>query len=300
MYTTSSPPLFSVLLCNYNYANYVGSAIQSVLSQTLADFELIVVDDGSTDNSVSVITSFLDHRIKLIQQDNAGQAAAFNRAFAASRGKYIAFLDSDDFWSSDKLERVADVFLQHANVSLVQHPMSVVDEHSRVAGKTHPPITFSGKLDLLREYQLQKHTNFFSTTSGIACTRESLQNIFPIDRNWKICADVLFTRPSPLFGFMYTIAENLGSYRIHGANNWNGGAAQKELDSNNRLYVDYTNEWLARFRPGIRIDYDKSVVHQRIVRSNHRRFTPSWFFETVKLNERKCRLVLARIFGPKN
>ena len=99
-------PAVSVVIPTYNRASYIGEALESVLSQTFKDWELIVVDDGSTDNTQGVIKSFLnkDNRIRCIRQENRGAVAARNKALEVASGKYVAFLDDDDRWLPDKLE----------------------------------------------------------------------------------------------------------------------------------------------------------------------------------------------------
>jgi glycosyltransferase involved in cell wall biosynthesis len=94
----------SVIIPNFNNANYIAECIDSVLSQTYKDFELIVVDDGSTDNSIEVLESY-ESRIRILRQSNAGVATARNLGVLDSRGSIIAFLDSDDLWRADKLEK---------------------------------------------------------------------------------------------------------------------------------------------------------------------------------------------------
>ena len=101
----------SVIITTYNRAHLVGKAIKSVLNQTFQDFELIVVDDGSTDNTEEVINSFNDTRIRYIRHKiNKGGNAARNTGLRNSKGEYIAFLDSDDEWLPEKLERQLEVF----------------------------------------------------------------------------------------------------------------------------------------------------------------------------------------------
>lgn len=94
----------SVIIPAYNRANLIGETIQSVLDQTFTDFEIIVVDDGSTDNTREVIDSFKDPRISYKYQENRGVAAARNTGIRFSGGEYIAFLDSDDLWLPQNLE----------------------------------------------------------------------------------------------------------------------------------------------------------------------------------------------------
>jgi len=102
--------MVSVIIPTYNRALLLSRAVQSVLDQTYQDFELIIIDDGSTDNTGEVINSFHNKKIKYIQhKKNEGAATARNRGIRASRGEYIAFLDSDDEWLQRKLEKQINV-----------------------------------------------------------------------------------------------------------------------------------------------------------------------------------------------
>ena len=105
-------PAFSIIIPTFNRATLVLGAIQSVLDQTFADFELIVVDDGSTDNTREVIESINDPRLRYIRQENKGVSAARNTGVATSNGKYITFLDSDDEVLPTWLEHFAQAFNQ--------------------------------------------------------------------------------------------------------------------------------------------------------------------------------------------
>lgn len=113
----SMSPAVSVIIPSYNRAHMLGTAINSVLAQVFQDWELIVVDDGSTDNTEEVVHAFGDERIRYIRQGrNSGASAARNRCLAVSRGRYVAFLDSDDEWFPEKLTRQMAVFRQSALV----------------------------------------------------------------------------------------------------------------------------------------------------------------------------------------
>lgn len=104
-------PEVSVIIPTYNRAHLISRAIQSVLNQTYRDFELIIVDDGSMDNTENVVKSFNDMRIKYIQcKENRGASAARNTGIRASKGEYIAFQDSDDEWFPNKLEKQIEAF----------------------------------------------------------------------------------------------------------------------------------------------------------------------------------------------
>jgi glycosyltransferase involved in cell wall biosynthesis len=98
-----SRPQISVVMPVYNVEAYVAEAIASVLAQSHADFELIVVDDGGSDASMAICQGFDDPRIRIVHQENRGLAGARNSGIAAARGEYVALLDSDDRWHKDKL-----------------------------------------------------------------------------------------------------------------------------------------------------------------------------------------------------
>jgi len=99
-------PLISVIIPTFNRAREVRRAIQSVLDQSFCDFELLVMDDGSTDNTLEIVSSFKDPRIHYETAENSGgPAIPRNRGIRLAKAKYIAFLDSDDWWEPKKLEK---------------------------------------------------------------------------------------------------------------------------------------------------------------------------------------------------
>jgi glycosyltransferase involved in cell wall biosynthesis len=100
---SSRPATFSVVIPAYNTADTLGEAIDSVLAQTRQDFEIIVVDDGSSDDTAAVAEGFGDRRIRVYRQENAGPSAARNRGIAEALGEYVSSLDSDDLWLPDYL-----------------------------------------------------------------------------------------------------------------------------------------------------------------------------------------------------
>jgi len=126
-------PKVSVIVISYNMARLVTRAIQSIFSQTFRDYEILFVDDGSTDDTKQVVESFGD-RVRYFYQENAGLAAARNRGILASRGEYIAFLDSDDYWVPDKLEVQVAVLDKNPRVGLVHARALVVNEEGKPRG----------------------------------------------------------------------------------------------------------------------------------------------------------------------
>ena len=111
-------PQFSVIIPLYNKAPYVGKAVESVVGQTYGEWELVVVDDGSTDGSGDTVKAFTDNRIHLMRQENAGVGMARNNGVAASHGEYLCFLDADDWWEPTFLEEMAGLIERHPDAGI--------------------------------------------------------------------------------------------------------------------------------------------------------------------------------------
>jgi len=216
-------PLVSVLVSNYNYARYIAETIQSVLDQTYANFELLVCDDGSTDDSVSVIEQFQqkDPRVHLIRKANGGQASGFNTAFAASHGEIIAFLDSDDVYLPNKLAKIVAGFQRHPDSGFGVHRVIRVNEARRRQGvwplSAELPEGWYGQR-LLQDSGILPYT---PPTSGISLRRDVALRIFPLPLDAKpACADQLITRFAPLLTRVSREDDALAEYRLHGSNNY--------------------------------------------------------------------------------
>lgn len=141
MTTDPAPPLVSVVMPVWNTAGHVGAAIASVRAQSFGAWELIVVDDASDDGSADAIAAAAagDGRIRLLRHEtNRGAAAARNTALACARGRFIAFLDSDDLWKPEKLAaQLAHV--EHTGAALVFSAYERIDAAGRVTGIIRPP-----------------------------------------------------------------------------------------------------------------------------------------------------------------
>lgn len=124
---TNIYPGVSIVIPTYNRATLLRQALQSVLNQTFSDWEAIIIDTFSQDNTIEVVESFRDPRIRLVNFWKKGViAASRNVGIKTARGEYIAFLDSDDTWYPDKLEKVMEFFKQHPEVDLVCHDVYAV------------------------------------------------------------------------------------------------------------------------------------------------------------------------------
>ncbi|TLX73210.1 glycosyltransferase family 2 protein [Labilibacter sediminis] len=113
----SKSPFFSVIIPMYNAELYIKQTINAVLSQSFEHYEVLIIDDGSTDKSAEHVSGFDDKRIRLISQANGGVSSARNKGLAFAKGKYIAFLDADDHWYSDHLQQAYDFFSANSNIN---------------------------------------------------------------------------------------------------------------------------------------------------------------------------------------
>lgn len=134
--------LISIVMPTYNCGRFIGESIDSVLAQTYPHWELIIVDDCATDNTEQIVSQYTDSRIRYMRNEyNMGAALTRNRALREAKGRYIAFLDSDDLWAPDKLARQM-AFMQQNGHAFTYHEYTEIDEASKplgvyVSGKSH-------------------------------------------------------------------------------------------------------------------------------------------------------------------
>lgn len=212
-------PLVSVLITNYNYGQYVGEAIQSVCAQTYTHFEVVVCDDGSTDNSCAVIESWCrkDPRVRLIGQANSGHGSAMNAAFSIAKGDVVALLDGDDLACERRLELVVQAFRRHPEAGLVTHPLEILDPQGNSGGRDPEEPLDEG---WLAPPLLQGPEPVFPPTSGLALRMEIARRVYPMpwprvsfaDWNWAVREGAAFLAP------VAALNRTLGVYRLHGGN----------------------------------------------------------------------------------
>lgn len=130
---------FSVIMPCYNVAPFVAEAIHSVLRQSFRDFELIMVDDGSTDETATICSRFLGHNVHLVSQTNRGLAGARNSGIRAAKGEYIALLDSDDVWHPRKLERHLALLEANPELGISFDPSTFMDDRGALLGIVQKP-----------------------------------------------------------------------------------------------------------------------------------------------------------------
>ena len=208
----------SVVISNHNYADFVGIAIRSALEQIAPVHEVIVVDDGSTDNSREVLEVFQrDPRVHVIFQKNQGQASAINRGFAASHGDIVIFLDADDTLKPDTVSTVLANWQPGA--SQCQFALEFIDVDGKVRG-LHPLSQIVEYGDVFWKLLVAGQYRYMPT-SGHAFSRHALEPILPMPvQQWRLCADTYLVTASTAYGPVVQIPEPLGYYRLHGQNRW--------------------------------------------------------------------------------
>ncbi len=214
-------PLVSIIITNFNYGHFLGSAIDSVLCQSYPSIEVIVVDDGSTDKSSAVLNSY-GNRILPIFKQNGGQASAMNAGFLQSHGKFIIFLDADDMLLPNIVQNVVEVFRTHQNVVKVMYCMEVIDADGRPTGEIKPHPHLPLRSGDLRRYILSSPFDMtWMATSGNAFAAGTLQKILPIpEQDYPIMADFYLSHLVALFGLAVFLPEVGAHYRLHNANNF--------------------------------------------------------------------------------
>jgi glycosyltransferase involved in cell wall biosynthesis len=132
VYKAADAGLVSVIIPTYNRADFIGDSIRSVLEQTYSNLELIVVDDGSTDDTESVVAAFSDPRFRYVRQPNRGRSNARNQALSLAKGKYITFLDSDDMYLPDKVQLQVNYLRSHPGTGMVYTSAHCVDDQGNM------------------------------------------------------------------------------------------------------------------------------------------------------------------------
>ena len=208
----------SVIIPNYNYARYVGEAIESVINQTYTNIEIVVVNNGSTDNSLEILEGFGD-RIKLVNQENLGQSGARKSGLLKATGDFIAFLDADDTWEPQKIEK--QLLLFSPTTELVYCGIGRFSGKSKSRISTHLP-RFNGSC--AQDFVSQPGVSIvLSGESTAIFTRALLEKVGGFDPELNSAAGWDFFRRCSKFTDFDFVPEALTNYRIHDSNMSNNG-----------------------------------------------------------------------------
>ena len=213
-------PLVSVCIPSYNHEKYIGELIQSVLDQTLTDFELIICDDKSSDNTPSVIESFKDSRIqKYFNKENLGVAANINKVLSIARGKYVVGIGSDDLMLPDNLRRKVEVLEKNPQVGFVYSDYIEINEKGNSTGRKRPrnpdhDCVISNEVCFIR---LMQEGNFIAASS-VMTRKECFDRLGLYDERLRSNQDYeMWLRISLQYDCAY-LSEPLIKYRWHATN----------------------------------------------------------------------------------
>lgn len=206
-------PAISVVITNYNYERFVATAIQSVLRQSRPADQVIVVDDGSTDQSRSVIRSFAD-RVELHFQCNEGVRSVYNTGFELSRGDLTLFLDSDDALYEEALQMLENAFAP--GIAKIQFDLDVIDGFGAYTGRRYCNFAEGYTSQCVAaEFAASGHY-IWPVTSGNAYARHFMSKVMPLTP--PVSHDGVLNTIAPLYGAVVTIPRPLGQYRVHTLN----------------------------------------------------------------------------------
>jgi hypothetical protein len=220
----------SIIITNHNYARFLPDAIESALAQTHPDCQVVVVDDGSTDESRAVLERYAT--VQTVLQDNRGQAAAFNAGFERASSDVVIFLDADDRLDADTGRIVARVFERDLHVAKVMYRLRIIDADGVPTGEVRPLPHLPLRSGDLRPYVLRFPFDMaWTATSGNAFPAAALTSIFPIpEREYPLGADWYLSHLTPLLGEVVFLDQIGGSYRIHDANRYERNPGRPDLD----------------------------------------------------------------------
>ena len=204
MITMEDTPIFSVIIPTYNREKILGRAIDSILAQTFDNFELIIVDDGSKDQTKKLVNSYRDERVKYIYKENGGQNSALNRGLKEARGCYIAFCDSDDAWLPTKLEKTYEKYMQDEEIGVVY---------------CWTGVNRNGKIELARNDFLEGHIykevltqGYLTSPTFLSCKKSCFETIGEFDLKVINCQDDDFCFNLCRYFKVALIKEILGVY----------------------------------------------------------------------------------------
>lgn len=208
----------SVLIDNYNYSTYIQDAVDSVLAQTYPEIEIIIVDDGSTDDSRAIINRLCcknPFKIKAVFKENNGQASAFNSGFAVCTGEVICLLDSDDLFEPDKVEKVVEKY--KLGYEYIYNHYTPIVSGGAAKGCGTKQFPYNGR-NLFLVYYISKYPGDVAST--LSFSKKLGNRIFPIENedSWRIQADDWIVFSAGMMVKSCFISDKLTKYRIHGGN----------------------------------------------------------------------------------
>ena len=242
----TAQPLVSVIINNFNYGSFLSQAIDSALSQTYEQVEVVVVDDGSTDHSREVIARY-GSRVKVVYKSNGGQSSALNAGFSISSGAIVCLLDADDWFMPKKVETVVGYFASHPELEWVFDPVLMTFPNG--ATEVSPQKFPHNILVDVRRYPGRSGPNG-PPTSGLSFSRGLLARLLPMSEDIRIYSDNYLKFAGVSIAAGLQLSEPLSAQRIH-ASNLATRRADKVLERT-KFHLLITRELRRNFPPAAR------------------------------------------------
>lgn len=263
--------LVSVLINNYNYGAYLGEAVASVLAQTHENLELIIVDDGSTDDSRRIIENLASRHSRIVAccKSNGGQLSAFNAGYALARGDVLFFLDADDLYHPDYVAKAVEIYRAQQDCDFLfcayerfgaVHESVVKDYPDRLTD-----LGYTGLVTYCRR------TWIGAPTSMLSLRRSLADQFFPIpfEQEWRIRADDCLIWLASLFnGRKFYLKEPSLAYRVHDHNHFFGRAPNPDAEYRRTLSCARLFAWAAegngQYRYLSGVDLGKALLEEAV------------------------------------
>ncbi len=249
-----SEPIVSVIVCVYNGAGFLAATLDSALAQTYSAFELIVIDDGSTDGSMDLLGEYSDPRIRTIRQPNRGAAAALQAGIDLARGKYVALLDQDDIWESGKLRCHVELFEKKPEIDLTFSWFRLIDGQGNDMGlhssRYRGTISFR---DLLCDFVIGASSNVVIRRSALSAVH--VEAGLPRVYDWDLFLRIALLAPNNV----EAIPKDLMRYRRR------DGQISSDVES-------VKQEWLRALTQLRDLVPDQVAQVEKLARSNMHRY----------------------------
>lgn len=240
---------FSIVIPLYNKENYIVDAINSILNQSHSNFEVIVVNDGSTDNSKQRVLAFDDKRIKLINQKNQGVSKSRNRGIKSAKGKYIAFLDADDKWKKNFLSNIVSLINKYPNAAAygTAYEIEYSDNKTKKIKFKTLPNNWQGIIEDYFKEAVKGREILWTCTTVVSKNIFDEIGLFPIGLN-KAEDTFIWTKLALNYNVAYS-TESLAIYRKYDEHS----LSKNIMDKNDFIFADYAKEFIENNK----LDYDK-------------------------------------------
>ncbi|MCC5634378.1 glycosyltransferase [Nostoc sp. CHAB 5844] len=249
LHKAESQPLVSIIIGNYNYDRFLSQAIDSALNQTYRNVEVIVVDDGSKDNSREIIASY-GNKITPILKENGGQPSNYNAGFAASKGQIICFLDSDDIFQANKVAKIVKIFEFSEQIAWCFHSLQLTDEKLNYLDIVTTKNYTSRQCDFRELIKTGRIPPHLPPSSGLCFRRTLLEQILPMPTTKAMPGSdhyVKFMAVGLSEGFI--LGDDLTLQRIHGSNM---GTLRSDAKKVRAREYTYTSVWVKQQFPFFR------------------------------------------------